>query len=460
MKLIIAGGGVSALSLLKTLSLTPQIKASITEIVIYAPYGLGYASNFFNQPQSSLCNTSAGVMSLVYDQPNQYVDWLTQQGLVYKASDFTPRSLYGRFLREEAYHVMCAFQNLEIPLTVLNEAVSSFEYAQDKVLCFSPSGLNKADYLVIATGHQKRSTSTPNYLYYPEHQEHIMANDFDGQRVLVLGSRLSAIDAILLLEDKKLRQLDVASRSAHFPAVRKKLLRTDPKVLNTEHIISEARRSGISVYTQFTQAMHDEISLHFEGDISVIHHDGLEQLNVDINNMLNNNIGWEDTLDNIMLHLNTLWPHFSEAERSMFYKQYGEFMKRYLYAFPVQNAQRLQKSLTKFNARILTGDCRHLCLNPDGQFVLDTSTYDYVIDASGCRKMPITRHCEIYSINDREDGENMTQTKFNLKGENKVYVTGSVRTFLPVVNYVNEIAQFNKELVSDLFKNIKNVCFV
>ncbi|WP_419208226.1 hypothetical protein ACN08S_10890 (plasmid) [Photobacterium leiognathi subsp. mandapamensis] len=60
MKLIIAGGGVSALSLLKTLSLTPKIKASITEIVIYAPYGLGYASNFFNQPQSSLCNTSAG----------------------------------------------------------------------------------------------------------------------------------------------------------------------------------------------------------------------------------------------------------------------------------------------------------------------------------------------------------------------------------------------------------------
>ncbi len=87
MKLIIAGGGVFRPISTKNVIINPPNKASITEIVIYAPYGLGYASNFFNQPQSSLCNTSAGVMSLVYDQPNQYIDWLTQQGLVYRASD-------------------------------------------------------------------------------------------------------------------------------------------------------------------------------------------------------------------------------------------------------------------------------------------------------------------------------------------------------------------------------------
>ncbi|WP_216601960.1 FAD/NAD(P)-binding protein, partial [Vibrio coralliilyticus] len=460
MKLVIAGGGISALSLLKTLSLAPEVTTSIAEIVVYAPYGLGHAPNFFNQPQSSLCNTSAGVMSLVYDQPDQYCDWLRRQGLPYQAADFTPRSLFGQFLREEAYHVVQTFKHLGIPMSVVNESLTSFETMETQVLCYSKRGVDQADYLVMATGHQDRVASTPKYLLYPEHQDRIMDTVFDDQRVLVLGSRLSAVDAILLLEDKPLGALDVASRSARFPAVRKQLLRTPPQVLNVARILNDARRNGVSVYTQFTHAMHDEIGRHYQGTLQPEFDEATQQLALDIDHMLDNNVGWQDTLDNIMLHLNALWEHFTEEERESFYQQYDGFMKRYLYAFPVVNAQRLQRTLETFDARIFAADCRHICLDQDGKFSLGTSTYDYIIDATGCRKMPIARHGDVCTINAQNGDGNMAQTKFHLEGVNNVFVTGSIRTYLPVVNYVNEIAQFNQELVSELFNNIKNSCFV
>ncbi|MUJ37775.1 FAD/NAD(P)-binding protein [Aliivibrio fischeri] len=460
MKLVIAGGGISALSLLKTLSLASEMKTLISEVVVYAPYGLGYAPNFFNQPQSSLCNTSVGVMSLVHHLPDQYYNWLTNNGFLYEVSDFTPRSLYGRFLREEAFHIIKTFKSLGISLVIINEALASFECLDDKVQCFSQGGIRQCDYLVIATGHQDRVSPTNNYLFYPEHQEQIMTASFEEQRVLVLGSRLSSVDAILLLKNKPMSQVDVASRSANFPAVRKKLLGTEPKVLNADQILNDARCSGVSVYMQFIQAMNEEVDCYFDGTINITYEDPLKQLNLDIENVIKDNVGWEDTLDNIMSNLNSLWCYFSEGERSLFHEQYSDFIKRYLYAFPLKNAQQLKDTLEKFNSSIFAADSNHIYVDNHGQFLLNSSTYDYIIDATGCHKMPIFQQEGTYTINKPGCDDNITQTKFNVQGQNKVYVTGSIRTYLPVVNYVKEITHFNQELVLDLFKKIKNTCIV
>ena len=98
-RITIVGGGASgtlvAVNLLKKSDAEPLL---ITLIEKQNPLGGGVA---FSTPDDlHLLNVPAGKMSAFPDEPYHFHEWLASNGFEYAPSDFVPRKLYGRYLKE------------------------------------------------------------------------------------------------------------------------------------------------------------------------------------------------------------------------------------------------------------------------------------------------------------------------------------------------------------------------
>ena len=71
-----------------------------------APRGLGYSPNFHDQPESSLCNTSVGVNSLIHDEPGHFRRWLELRDHTVSDMDCVPRALFGQYLADVADYMI------------------------------------------------------------------------------------------------------------------------------------------------------------------------------------------------------------------------------------------------------------------------------------------------------------------------------------------------------------------
>lgn len=457
---VVVGGGIAAVSFIATMVQQPVRPKSVT---IIAQEGFGFSPNFFDQPQSSLCNTSVGVNSLVYSDPDHFRRWLELRDHVVDDMDCVPRALYGQYLKDVADYMIARMRFLGIKCTVVRETfVSLTERAGTKIIATTEGRAISASRVVFCLGHNYRQSKGDRYLCYPEHQAEIQALDDGVREVVVLGTRLSAIDAALLVKDKPNLKIRFLSRTGYFPAVRNGLPPGRLDVVNATTVTGYAQQRGIGMYAALILAIRDEVARHSSRDLCTIDPDANAQFVIDAENSKSPEvINWQYALDNIMFLVNSVWHQLDTSEQKRFLRENEAMMKRYLYSMPERTSKILREKIEAGEFALETRSIVDIEALPSGDFRLhyasqgegngDSEVVPFVIDASGLhKKLLYVQRDGSLALERSQAPLAFDCGSFTSRDIPGVHCIGSMVTSLPIVNYIRMIASHAHALCADI----------
>jgi uncharacterized NAD(P)/FAD-binding protein YdhS len=346
-----------------------------------------------------LCNTSAGVMSLDPADPGGFVRYLRQSGVPATADCFVPRELVARYCGD-AYreHVALAARHGIAHRHVPGHASRVRRLgAGYRIELADGGGQLWADDVVVATG-----TGPPvvpdlvrPHLGRPGLFATVDPAGLDvlapGSSVLVLGSRLSAVDATLLLCGRGHR-VAMTSRSGSLPAVRTRLGAgtpldpvaladldlTDPAlplaVLRlVRRAVGRPLRAQVSTATDPVTRLREEITLARDGHTA-----------------------WQDVIAELIDWTNTRLSTVEPEVRAAAMARCATLVSRYISAFPLENAARLLAELDRGTAELHRE--HPVRIEPDGRGWIawwrdgTRIRYDAVVCATGFHPPPVSCH--------------------------------------------------------------------
>jgi uncharacterized NAD(P)/FAD-binding protein YdhS len=168
----------------------------------------------FDSP-SNLLNTRAGTMSPIDAEPDHFVNWLRANpakwekhfpGTLISEEAFLPRGLFGLYLDDVFLESMARLdainvfvQHIKVEIIGMRAMASGYELQAGSVSYF-------ADAVVLATGNLQSAdrdhlVQEPGYFDSPYPCINLVENILSTQSVCILGTGLSAIDAVVSLAD-------------------------------------------------------------------------------------------------------------------------------------------------------------------------------------------------------------------------------------------------------------------
>jgi uncharacterized NAD(P)/FAD-binding protein YdhS len=200
MNIAIVGGGASGV--LAAIHILRQ--ASVASITLYEPNeSLGRGVAYSALAPWHVLNTPAGRVSALADCPNHFSQWLLERGWdsVTAGSTFAPRQLYGEYLESvlhqalEAAPARVTFLHQRTPIVQIDQRAKGFRIESCE------GGEFHADVLILALGGWSDGSAVPSLqgidsarVLQPLHPIDV---PIDGKRVLLLGTGLTAVDALL-----------------------------------------------------------------------------------------------------------------------------------------------------------------------------------------------------------------------------------------------------------------------
>lgn len=230
---MVVGAGASATAVLHQLARHVDVRPGSVTVVDPRPAGFGVA--FGTADPRLRCNTSVDVTSLRRAHESDLLRYLAARGWPVSRSDFVPRALVGQYCRErfaEARRTLVARGCTLRQVTARADTVRPVTRPGQGYLVTLDDGsvLEATDVVVAVGGDRPRlpeelrdHADHPDLLVGPYPSDRLRALPEDA-RPLVLGSKLSAIDAALVLCAAP-RHVTLCSPSGELPAVRDQLCR-------------------------------------------------------------------------------------------------------------------------------------------------------------------------------------------------------------------------------------------
>lgn len=216
---IIGGGACGAAALIELLVQTTagnlQDKVSFT--LIERRQDTGYGLAFGSKQKSHLLNTQANLMGIYAEEPTHFAKWLKDNGGNYrtdvktKSSEnnaYTSRLLYGHYVSEQLNKTIKAAQAKKCKVAIINAEATAIERQQDEKLKITLSNGEQlvTDKILLALGtpkpnNFKKFRNNKQYIDFPWPTKRLIENTKKIDRVGILGTSLSAIDAVMTLVD-------------------------------------------------------------------------------------------------------------------------------------------------------------------------------------------------------------------------------------------------------------------
>lgn len=214
----IIGGGASAVLLLANLAKYPQsLKFDIEVFDRNAMFARGIA--YGTEYAAHRLNVRASGMSALADTPDDFAQWAGQR-YTFAPDDFVPRGLFALYLDEKLKDALA-----QLSVKFIQDDVLSSQKTNDNLYAVKTANFYHAyDELVQATGNvrliqPKVEDGVVNYFAEPWYLSTFKTIPLKG-RVLLLGSGLSAVDAIGSLHAHGFEgEIIVVSRNGWFPSV-------------------------------------------------------------------------------------------------------------------------------------------------------------------------------------------------------------------------------------------------
>jgi len=208
----VVGGGFSGCMVAANLA---AVAVSDFSVAVFEPEALGRGAAYGTKHREHLLNTRASHMSAFAEDSQHFVRWLGSRAA---PADFVSRRLYGDYLAEIAERA------LERPgFSHVRGRVTSVEpWGEEFVVETASGSCSLARAVVLATGNPLPEdrflpaavVQHPGYVADPWRFDYSRV----GGRVLLIGSGLTALDALVALEAGGHRgRVEVVSRHGRFP---------------------------------------------------------------------------------------------------------------------------------------------------------------------------------------------------------------------------------------------------
>jgi len=184
-------------------------------------------------------------MSIDYKNMKSFSDWIDKQGIHY--NEFVLRKDFGRYLLEQLEKATKELTNLSVTINFIPENVISIQQVNSKnFMIFTTFGNSfEANFVILSIGHgfQKNHFHISGGKYIND--LYLQFNKLDlikkNEKVLIIGSGLSALDCILYLNNcSPQKTIYCSSRSGIIPKVRiyaaPLTLVHIPKLLSYKHL--------------------------------------------------------------------------------------------------------------------------------------------------------------------------------------------------------------------------------
>lgn len=353
---VIIGGGATGVAAFIALVLNQ----AATTIDIVDPGSVGQGMAFDASSSSFLCNTSVDTMSLVPGCPDDFLHYLHEQGTKASSNDFVPRALFQRYMmnRYAKYRALAetaGVSHRHIPLGATGvRALLSGDYE----VMLADGGLLAASDVLICVGYSV--PIVPEWVRAHVGREGIFPSVYperawagtvpERATVLVIGTRLSAIDATLLLRRTGERHVIMASRSGLLPAVR-----TGTPWLKVRRLDTRAFRAldfaSPSLPTRLVKLVRDAVGCESPPNAG----DVVEQLRCETRLAAEGHTRWQELLVELVDVTNEILTPAEASVREAALASCHKLLFRYLGAFPLASATALLAHIDQGSVEVSQG---------------------------------------------------------------------------------------------------------
>ncbi|MGL5839931.1 MAG: FAD/NAD(P)-binding protein [Sphingorhabdus sp.] len=312
--IVIVGGGFSGTLL--AINLARHFGPRITLIERGKKSG-GLAYN--TQNLSHLLNVRANNMSAFPDLPDHFADWFSNHGGC--PDGFASRAVYGRYLSE----LLEKTQNRHTNIDILTGNVQHAEVLTDSVKITVSGGRQlSADIAVLAVGnlppHPPPGFDPPMFgsLYASDPWNCNFANGLnDTDRVLLIGTGLTAIDAALTLDDASFNGTIIA--------------------LSRRGLLPHAHGSA-----QHANSIYDINEKAFIGLLRSVRRRA-------------NKVGWRTAVDELRPLIQRIWQRANDKERAQFLRHLRPWWDVHRHRIAPQVAARIEEMQLSGRLQVVAG---------------------------------------------------------------------------------------------------------
>ncbi|WP_326756659.1 FAD/NAD(P)-binding protein [Streptomyces hirsutus] len=460
-RIVIVGGGPTAVAALTHLGSV----SGIDEVTIASWNEIGLTQPFSPGDTRFICNTSLDVTSLDPDGPSDLLRYLAGRGWPVHRDDFIPRYLVGSYARERYLAARDSMSRAGVRVRHQRDEVRSVVGEPGAYRLALASGR------VLSAGDVLLCTGSGSPFVPPVLQEHVDSIGVTvlpaspaelravpaGARVLLLGSKLSAVDTALILCPRGC-QVVMASPSGQLPAVRTRLTRqpahgfavqwqdragwaTETDIRRTARELLRAARAGADGPSGLIPGRH----LH-----------ALARLRTETERAAAGKVPWQDVIAEVIDAMNTVLPHWPAPDRQRILALHRKAVSRYVSAIPERNA-RLLLHYADAGLLSLAGLCpERIDQEPGGGWRVkwqdgSASRFDHVVSAAGHRRPThtVTASGELRLDRGEPPDGSPVRVRADLRLERgadrppeRIWALGSAAcSVFPVVNYLRAAAQ-------------------
>lgn len=372
----IIGTGITGVSVLGNVMNSPLSTIdSITLIDTRAP---GWGPVYNPGHPLLLCNTSAGLVSLLPQEPDDFLGYLAGHGKPATPEAYVPRDQVGEYVRARYEQYSATAASCGVKMAYQSALVNSVKRRPDgSYLLHLNDGLHQEfDGVVVGTG-QGAPKVADGFAPFRDHprlvpspypvsrlRERLAGRD---RRVLVVGTGQAAIDAAVVLCGDG-HHVTMASRSGVLPAVRERILQPDVAVPSLTRIAGLdpsdplLHRKLVRILVQAIRAVAP-LPMRFQRCTLA---DPVLRLREEVGLVMAGQCPWQDILVPVIDQLNAWSPSLPMAVRASLLAPYRPLIWRYISGMALPNANRLLRHIDAGQLRLGAYDPAHVAADDSG----------------------------------------------------------------------------------------------
>ncbi|KAJ5606301.1 FAD-NAD(P)-binding-domain-containing protein [Penicillium lagena] len=389
---VVVGGGASGLAIL--LQLIERVKngENLGQVVILEKSEIpGPGLAYSNACAGTFLNMHSDTMGLYFDKPLHF----TQSRASLEAGPFPSRESYGDYLQATWSQAIEDAQQDGLSVSVIHQEANDIDRLNDGALSLTLENGTQlvSQSVVLALGNFTAPCSPhlinlPGFFSSPWPLSKLKSIP-PSSTVLIVGSRLSAVDTATYLSDNGHRgAITFMSRSGRLPKVQGNQT-PYPRRYALHELARQIEASPDEALVQVMSGLMEELSQATNGDWSWIldNESPMKQLQQDIQAAKDDQTQWQAVLRGTAPVIERYWNCLSSKSQRLFMERYYSLWMRFRHAMPLQNAQKILRMLESSQLRVAQGDSVYW----DGTFKAQTSAglieAAYVIEATGqeCR---------------------------------------------------------------------------
>lgn len=350
--LCIIGAGATGVALLNEI----VRRQTAQRVTLFDPRPPGQGLAFASPHDWHLCNTSTGTMSLDTTDPGDFCRWLQDHGQDGDANHFTARSTFHAYVADKFFSTIEKAHALGIELRHVHEKATTLVPRQDgTVEVIGCAGTRRHAQAAVLCPGVGRPTVPPLVRHLARDETFFASpysQDFDeflatrpGARVLILGTKLSGIDAAITCLHHEATAV-MSSPSGQLPSVRSALTLNSPFPITRDafatmsnspprfrhELLNHLDRAG----RDFGHPLREQVS----------YADGTEQRLREETALAESHANlWQYAIGELIDLASDVWTHLPKHQMRKLIASCHQWIKRYVSSMPVGNAQQLANAM-------------------------------------------------------------------------------------------------------------------